>query len=107
MDHTTMTIVGAAAGFALGLLAALLSGRISGKAMEKGSTNAVMASVAVRMGLDLAVLVGIYLLRGVNPLPFEPTVIGAAMGLSLGGIFFALRLSRKLKEQEADKNERN
>ena len=95
-----MIALGALAGFALGLLVALASGQISKKAMEKGSANAALLSVAERMGLDLLTLGGIYLLRDVNPLPFTPTLIGGATGLSLGGLFLSLRLSRRLRAQD-------
>ena len=105
MDHTVWIAAGALAGLLLGLLVAFINGRISLRLLEKGNVNAAMLSIAARMGLDLVTLVGIYLLRKVNPLPFEPTIIGAAMGLSLGGIYFAMRLSRKLKEQGAQKDE--
>ncbi len=103
MDHTTQLVVGALAGFALGILVALLNGRISRRAVEKGTSGALTVMVVCRMFLDLVVLLGLYLLRSVIPLPFTAILIGAATGLVLGGVVSAAMLDRQIKERSGAK----
>jgi len=102
MDHTTQIIIGALAGLVLGGLVSLVSGMLSLRGLKKGSAGAVTAWAAVRMALDLVTLGGLYLLRHNIPLPFEPTIIGAAVGLSLGGILFAAWVSRRMNGQDKE-----
>lgn|GEM_PF-1481501 len=103
MDHTTQLVVGALAGFALGILVALLNGQISRRAVEKGTSGALTFMMVCRMFLDLAVLLGLYLLRNVIPLPFTATMIGAATGLALGGVISAVVLDRRMKGRSGAK----
>jgi len=103
MDHTTEIVVAVLCGFALGLAVSLLNGLVSRRAVAKGGSGALTVMMICRMGLDLAVLAGLYLLRNVIPLPFEPTLIGAATGLALGGVITAWRLSRRPERNDEEK----
>jgi len=96
-------VMGALAGLALGVTVALINGVFTRRAVAKGTSAAMAAAMGCRMALDVALLAGIYLLRNVIPLPFEPTLIGAALGLSLGGIVSAAAISRQLNGKK--KNE--
>jgi hypothetical protein len=99
MDHTALVVIGALAGFGLGLLVALFNGLISRRAVAKGTQGALTVMVVCRMFLDLVVLGGLFLLRNALPVPFSPTLIGAATGLALGGILSAAMLDRQMKKR--------
>ena len=64
-------------------------------AVEKDSTNAVMAGSMLRMLVNIAALAVVYFTRNLLPLPFYGTIIGTAAGLSLVGIGLNYRLSKK------------
>jgi len=89
------TILAVAAGGLWGLAVALLNTAITRRALKKDSINALMGAVAVRTVLDAAALLAVYLLRHVLPLPFAPTIIAAAVGLSMGVIALAVLLQRR------------
>lgn len=102
MDNIRQIVIGALAGLALGVAVSVVNGGISRRAIDKGSSNAMLVALVCRMALDLGVLLGVYLLRNVIPLPFEPTLIGAALGLSLGGIATAVTLNRRINREKKD-----
>ncbi|MBQ2062705.1 MAG: hypothetical protein II458_08560 [Oscillospiraceae bacterium] len=90
-------IVSILAGLALGLAVAGINTVIMRHAIKKGSAASMMIAVTTRMVLDVAALGAVYLMRGVLPLQFEPTLVAAAVGLSAGIISLAILTSKRNK----------
>ena len=88
-------VIGGAAGLFWGALWGFLNLQIMKKAIEKNSTNAVMAANLMRMAVDLAALGLVFLLRGTLPFPFEAMLIGTALALSGLTIVYAFRYGKK------------
>lgn len=89
-------------GFAFGALVAFGNAQITRRAVEKGSTNAIMAACMLRMLVNIAALAAVYFTRNLLPLPFYGTIIGTAVGLSLVGIGLNYRLSKKQMEKNPE-----
>ena len=89
-------LLGGLLGALLGVAVALLGGRISSAVLQRKGESGIMAAMAARLALDAAALGAVFLARRALPLPFEPTIIGTALGLSLTGILLGWRLSRRL-----------
>jgi CHASE2 domain-containing sensor protein len=106
MDLSTQTVIAALVGLALGFLVSLINGFVSRRALQKGSSAALTVMVVCRMTLDLIVLGGLFLFRNTIPLPFTPTLLGAATGLALGGILSAAMLDRQMKKQAESKTKK-
>lgn len=106
-----MYLLAGGIGFAFGALAAVGNAQITRRAVEKGSTNAVMAGSMLRMLVNIAALAVVYLTRNLLPLPFYGTIIGTAVGLSLVGIGLNYLLSKnqldKRKENQESADGRN
>ena len=83
------------AGLVWGALGAFVNHRINLAALKKPGSKAVLGASFARMGVDLVVLGAIFLLRGVLPFPFEPTLLAAGITLSLGAVALAFSLSKK------------
>lgn len=96
VSETEHMLLGGLLGAAFGVSVALLGAWISNSALRRKGESGVMAAMAARMMLDAAALGAVYLMRSILPLPFEPTIIGAALGLSLTGIAAGWKLSRRL-----------
>ncbi|MBQ5406040.1 MAG: hypothetical protein IIU18_05350 [Oscillospiraceae bacterium] len=96
-------VIAVLAGLAWGALAAVLNRLINKKALEKSSTNALMAANIGRTAVDLAALGAVFLARGLLPFPYEPMLIAAAISLSLLTVVFAYRLAGS--EKSAKKEE--
>lgn len=87
-------LFGALAGLLLGALGAFLNYRINLAALKKGNSRAFVAASIGRLGVDLAALGVIFLLRKRLPFSYEAAMLAAAVALSLGSIalaFFATR----------------
>ncbi len=98
-------LIGALVGAAVGVAVGYGNMRITKRAMRKDAATAIMATNMIRMLINFAVLLVIFLLRKVSPLGFVGTLLGAAVGLSVGNIYFIVKLSRQWSEQttaEAD-----
>lgn len=91
-------LIGAVVGAAVGLAVGYGNMRITKRAMRKDAATAIMATNMVRMLINFAVLLVIFLLRKVSPLGFYGTLLGAAVGLSIGNVYFIVRLSRSWSE---------
>ena len=91
-------LIGAVVGAAVGLAVGYGNMRITKRAMRKDAATAIMATNAIRMLINFAVLLVIFLLRKVSPLGFYGTLLGAAIGLSIGNVYFIVRLSRAWSE---------
>ena len=98
-------------GFAFGALVAFGNAQITRRAVEKDSTNAVMAGSMLRILpsillfaslVNIAALAVVYFTRNLLPLPFYGTIIGTAAGLSLVGIGLNYRLSKKQMEKNPE-----
>ena len=83
------------AGLVWGALGAFVNYRINLAALKKPDSKAVLAAGLARMGVDLAVLGAVFLLRGVLPFPFEPALLAAGITLSLGAVALAFLLAKR------------
>ncbi|MBO4853542.1 MAG: hypothetical protein J5482_00140 [Oscillospiraceae bacterium] len=104
MGETERILLGGLSGVAFGAAVALLGAYISNGVLRRRGESAVMAVMAARMLLDAAALGAVYLMRHVLPLPFEPIMIGTALGLSLTGIVTGWKLSHRLSRGEQTKD---
>jgi hypothetical protein len=103
-------LIGGVVGVAVGLAAGYGNMLITKRAVQKQGTAGLIGMNTVRMLVNFAVVLVIFLLRKVSPLGFYGTLLGAAVGLSVGNIFFIVRLSRQWSEQtiaEADAAQQN
>ena len=98
-------LIGAVVGAAVGLAVGYGNMRITKRAMRKDAATAIMATNMVRMLINFAVLLVIFLLRKVSPLGFYGTLLGAAVGLSVGNVYFIMRLSRRWSEETLAEHE--
>ena len=87
--------LGILAGFAWGALAGFLNTRITKWSLSKGETRLLLAGNLLRTVVDLVALGLVFLLRHGLPLPFEPVLIGTAIGLSLVSVLYAFRYGKK------------
>ena len=90
-------------GFAFGALVAFGNAQITQRAVEKDSTNAVMAGSMLRMLVNIAALAVVYFTRNLLPLPFYGTIIGTAAGLSLVGIRLYTGRTHQIRVQFASR----
>lgn len=104
MGETGRILSGALAGAALGAVVALLGAWISYRTLCHKGESAVMAAMIARMLLDAAALGAVYFLRTMLPFPFEPTMIGTALGLSVTGIVTGWKLSRRLAQDAQERD---
>ena len=104
MEGPVRVLLGGLSGAAFGVAVALLAVRIGAVCTSRGGDGGVMAAMTMRMLLDAAALGAVFLLRHVLPLPFEATLIGTALGLSLTGMVMSWRLSRQIRRGESNKN---
>lgn len=96
-------LIGGVIGAAFGFAVAAVSAAATRRNMKKDSVNAVMAGSMLRTLLDIAALAAVYLLRNVLPFPLYGVIIGTAVGLSVGNVLLAQRLSKQIKEEEKQK----
>ena len=83
------------AGLLFGLAVAGVNTVIMHRAIQKGTANALLVAVTVRMVLDVLALVVVYLTRDRLPFVlFQPAIIATAVGLSAGIISLAILTSR-------------
>ncbi|MBR0162731.1 MAG: hypothetical protein IJQ02_15835 [Oscillospiraceae bacterium] len=93
-------VVGAVLGLVWGALLAWVNSRINKRAVQKNSSNAVMAASLLRTLIDLLGLGAVFLLRKVLPFNFEATIVGTAASLGLLTVYFAFRLSKPEKKEQ-------
>lgn len=96
-------LIGGVVGAVFGFAVAAVSAAATRRNMKKDSVNAVMAGSMLRTLLDIAALAAVYLLRNVLPFPLYGVIIGTAVGLSVGNVLLAQRLSKQIKEEEKQK----
>ena len=94
-----MELLGGVVGAALGVAVGYGNMRITKRALKKNAASAIMGTNAIRMLVNFAVLLVVFLLRNISPLGFYGTLLGAAVGLSVGNVYFIMRLSRQWSEQ--------
>ena len=92
-------LIGGAVGVAVGLAVGYGNMQITKRAVQKQGTAGVMGTNMIRMLVNFTVLLVIFLLRKVSPLGFYGTLLGTAIGLSVGNIYFIVRLSRQWSDQ--------
>ena len=98
-------LLGAVVGVGVGLAVGYGNMRITKRAMKKNAASAIMGTNAIRMLVNFAVLLVVFLLRNISPLGFYGTLLGAAVGLSVGNVYFIMRLSRQWSEQTLAEDE--
>ncbi len=98
-------IVGIAAGFLFGLAVAGVNTAVMARALRSRSAGALTVAVALRTVLDLLALGAVYLTRSVLPLPFEPTLIATAVGLSVGIFGLAILTMRQRSRTDSAEKE--
>ena len=98
-------LIGAVVGAAVGVAVGYGNMRITKRAMRRDAASAIMATNMIRMLINFAVLLVIFLLRKVSPLGFYGTLLGAAVGLSVGNVYFIMRLSRQWSEETLAEHE--
>lgn len=97
-----MYLLGGLAGFLLGLAVGFCNMCITKHSMKKQNgdgVGAVMGTNVLRQFLNFAALAVVFLLRKVIPLPFYGTIIGTALGLSVGNVFFIWLLTKQMERQ--------
>lgn len=89
----TSPLVGGAAAFLIGCAVAALNYRINLRILK--NKPAQLANISIlRQILNVGCLVAAFLLGKVLPWGQVPTLIGAALGLTVPAIFFAFRLAK-------------
>jgi hypothetical protein len=100
-----MEILGGVIGAALGLAVGYGNMHITKSAVRKQGASGLMGTNMIRMLVNFTLILVIFLMRKISPLGFVGTLLGAAIGLSVGNIYFIVKLSRQWSEQttaEAD-----
>lgn len=97
---SAVNILSALGGLVFGTAAAYLNMRISKKHIKDATMSSVMSGNMLRMLVDLLVLLVAYFVPEHFGLPSVVTLIAAAVGLSIGGLIFLLRLSKSIKSDE-------
>ena len=92
-------LIGGAVGAAVGLAVGYGNMLITKRAVQKQGTAGLIGMNTVRMLVNFLVMLVIFLLRNISPLGFYGTLLGAAVGLSVGNVYFIMRLSRQWSEQ--------
>ncbi|MBQ6597065.1 MAG: hypothetical protein IJH79_05885, partial [Lentisphaeria bacterium] len=98
-------LLGGVAGAAAGLLIGWINMRITRRSMGRDSMSAVMGTNMIRMLINFALLLLIFLVRNVSPFGFTGTLLGAAAGLSVGNVLFIMKLRRDLSRDSQEKAE--
>ena len=80
--------IGVLAGLVWGALCGLANAMIMKKAVEKNNSSLVLGANVLRMGVDLLALLAF---------PYEATLVGTAVALSIVTIIFAFRFGKKMK----------
>ena len=86
---------GALAGLVWGALWGGLNILILKKSLQKNDSNILMAGNLGRMGVDMAALLLVFLLRRILPFSHEAMMIATAVALSVTGLIFAFRYGKK------------
>lgn len=86
--------------FVLGTVVAYFNFRLTCRQVKKSSEAKDILRVSLlRQGINIALLVLLFLLRKLFPVPFIYPILGAALGLTLSAQLFAIGLVRKEKRQ--------
>lgn len=99
MDNL-QNILCAVGGFAFGTAAAYVNARISRKGVNASTLTAVMGTNALRMLIDIIALVVAFFASRLFDLPYTLTIISVALGLTIFGMFFLRRMTKKLLAEE-------
>ena len=92
-------LIGGAIGAAFGFAVANISAVLTRRGMKKDDANAVLGASMLRTLFDILALLAVYLLRNVLPFPFFGVIVGTALGLSVGNVVLASRMSKQIKEE--------
>lgn len=98
-----MYLLGGLAGIIFGLVVGYCNMLITKRSMKKQNgdgVGAVMGTNVLRQFLNFAALAAVFLLRNVIPLPFYGTIIGTALGLSIGNVLFIWLLTKQMERQK-------
>ena len=95
-------VLGAICGLIWGTAAALLNFQISKNSIMKDNTASLLGANVLRILVDLAALLVVFLLRKVLPFRYEAALIATAVALSMVTIVCAYRMSADLMKQKKD-----
>lgn len=95
-------ILGALLGVLFGLVFGYLNMRITKAAVKKNGGDglaAVAATNMIRTFVNVAALAVVFFMRNLVPLPFYATLLGCALGLSVGNVFFVWLLTKEMRKE--------
>ena len=92
-------ILGGLIGLVFGTAVAAVGAMLTRRSLEKSKTSTVLGVSFLRQLMDILALFIVFLLRKVMPFPLYAVLVGTALGLSVGGIVLATRISKKMEEQ--------
>lgn len=94
-------LIGALAAFAVGCGISAFNWSMTYKTLKSHSgTKGIAGVMVLRQLLNIALLVGIFLLRDALPFSLPWMLGGAALGLTLPSAFFVTRINKKLIADE-------
>ena len=92
-------VLGGLAGLVFGLAVAWCNMLLTKRSMQKQDASAIMGVNVLRQVINIAALALVFLLRNVIPLPVYGTLIGTALGLSVGNVLFVWLLTKKMEQK--------
>ena len=95
---SSSTVFGILGGLVWGALCGGVNVWIMKRAIQKEDDKAILTANSLRMAVDLISLGLVFFARKILPFPYEPTLIGTAVALSVVTIVFAYRYGRPKKE---------
>ena len=94
---TSLHIISAVGGLALGIASAWLNSHITKKRIYKDEMGAIAATNGLRMVIDIATMAVAYFAATLFALPLLITLIGTAVGLTVFGTVFLVRITKAEK----------
>ncbi len=101
---TYLHILSAAGGLVFGIAAAMLNAHLTKKRLHKDGLGAVTATNTLRMVVDIAAMAIAFLAVSVFDLPLMTTLVAVAIGLTVAGTIFLVRITKLEAESSKKKN---
>lgn len=98
--ETYVYILTAAGGLAFGTLMAYLNCLISKKTIGSNNMSAIMGANFARLGIDAVTLLAVFLICRWLSLPVGTAIVATALGLSVCGMLFLKKITKKLAENK-------
>lgn len=102
---TSLHIISAVGGLIFGAAAAWLNAQLTRKRMYKEGLTAIAATNTLRMVVDIAAMAIAYFAAALFALPLITTLIAVAVGLTVFGMVFLLRLTKAAKDSGQEKKQ--